>query len=349
MKKFLIMMALVCGAVNVNAQTAYEKAKLLDNTSIGVTVGASSPLDFNSATPFNTNFGLKLKKEFSPIFGLELEGLAIVNNNHFNTAKTWVKATDLNLSGVVNWSNMLGGYKGAPRFFEISTVTGIGWLHEFDNCGNHISAKTGLDFSFNLGKKKVHSIVVTPAVYWSLTNDGRVQFNKNHAQLSLNVSYIYHFKTSNGTHHFKIYDITALNDTINSLREDNAGLIKTVDELTNENNNLNNANKSLVEDNKKLAAYKEHVQWTVQFAQGSDELTSDAKAVLDKVAGNESVTVVGSSSPEGPSVLNNTLAKNRANNVATYLTNKGVKVTQINSVGSNSNASNRLVLVTLSK
>ena len=204
---------LISAVVGVNAQTAYQSAKVFDNVSIGVTGGISSPLNFNSVTPFNTNFGLRLQKDLTPIVGVQVEGLAFVNGNHFaNDVNTWVKATNVGVNGVLNLSNLIGGYKGSPRVFEVSTVTGIGWLYKWDTSSNYLSSKTGVDLAFNLGNEKQHSIVLTPAVYWNLSSGNGVEFNRNHAQLAVNVAYVYHFKTSNGTHHFKTYDIGLLND-----------------------------------------------------------------------------------------------------------------------------------------
>lgn len=195
---------LISAVVGVNAQTAYQSAKVFDNVSIGVTGGISSPLNFNSVTPFNTNFGIRLQKDFTPVVGVQAEGLAFVNGNHFaNDVNTWVKATNVGVNGVLNLSNLIGGYKGSPRVFEVSTVTGIGWLYKWDTSSNYLSSKTGVDLAFNLGNEKQHSIVLTPAVYWNLSSVNGVEFNRNHAQLAVNVAYVYHFKTSNGTHHSK--------------------------------------------------------------------------------------------------------------------------------------------------
>lgn len=352
MKRILFMLALICAVVSANAQVAYEKAKFFDNWSVGVTVGATTPLDFNSVMPVNTNFGIKLQKDITPCVGVQVEGLAVVNDNHFAaaTSHTWVKAIDVNVNGVLNWSNIIGGYKGSPRFFEISTVTGLGWLYMYDTSNHDLAAKTGFDLAFNLGKTKAHSIVLTPAVYWDLTARNKVQFNKSFAQLGLNVSYVYHFKTSNGTHAFKTYDVGSLNNEINDLRGANDNLKSQVSGLENANDKLKTENGKLVDENKKLAKYKNDGRtWTVDFAQGSSDLTDDAKAVLDKIASDESVTVIGTASPEGPSTLNNQLSEARANAVATYLTNKGVKVTRVKGIGASSNASNRLALVGLSE
>ena len=337
---------LISAVVGVNAQTAYEAAKVFDNVSVGVTGGISSPLNFNSVTPFNTNFGIRLQKDFTPVVGVQAEGLAFVNGNHFaNDVNTWVKATNVGVNGVLNLSNLIGGYKGSPRVFEVSTVTGIGWLYKWDTSSNYLSSKTGVDLAFNLGNEKQHSIVLTPAVYWNLSSGNGVEFNRNHAQLAVNVAYVYHFKTSNGTHHFKTYDIGAKNDEINKLKE------KLVSE--------GKKNQSLIENNTKLnsqlAALNSkgdtlNMKWVVEFEQGKSELSSKAKEKLKNVIdAKKIVCVVAKASPEGSKDTNKKLSDERAAVVTKYLTDNGVTVKKSEGVGAESKYSNRVVLITLSK
>ena len=359
MKKFLFMFALLfCAIVGVNAQKSYEVSKVFDNVSVGITGGISSPLHFNSVTPFNTNFGLKLQKDFTPVVGVQVEGLAFVNDNNFSDVKTWVKATNVGVNHVVNMTNLFCGYKGSPRTFEVSTVFGFGWLHswtshyelESDGSDNHLddlSAKSGIDLAFNLGNDKQHSIVVTPAIYWNLTRDNKVQFNKNHAQLALNVSYVYHFKTSNGTHHFKVHDVGLMNDRINKLTEENIGLKNVVKSLRNENSDINKEIKNL---NERCATLVDNVLWVVQFKQGSSELSSDSKKVLDKVIKlNKPVDVVATASPEGTKTINDSLSRARADVLVKYLTDNGVTVKNSVGMGAKTKESNRLGLVTIAK
>ena len=185
MKKLLLMFALIMGVVSANAQIAIEKSNALDNISLGVTAGVTTPLDFNSVFPLNTVVGLKAQKDFTPVIGVQIEGLAIFNDNHFGDLKTAFKATNVGLNGVINLSNAFWGYKGSPRTFEVSAVGGIGWLHEFDSKDNSLTAKTGLDLAFNLGKAKAVSIVVSPGVYWNLNRGGNIEFNKHNKILSM--------------------------------------------------------------------------------------------------------------------------------------------------------------------
>lgn len=347
MKKILFMFALLISAVvGVNAQTAYQSAKVFDNVSIGVTGGISSPLNFNSVTPFNTNFGLRLQKDLTPIVGVQVEGLAFVNGNHFaNDVNTWVKATNVGVNGVLNLSNLIGGYKGSPRVFEVSTVTGIGWLYKWDTSSNYLSSKTGVDLAFNLGNEKQHSIVLTPAVYWNLSSGNGVEFNRNHAQLAVNVAYVYHFKTSNGTHHFKTYDIGAKNDEINKLKEELVSEGKKNQSLIEKNTKLNSQLAALNSKGDTL-----NMKWVVEFEQGKSELSSKAKEELKNVIdAKKLVCVVAKASPEGSKDTNKKLSDERAAVVTKYLTDNGVTVKKSEGVGAESKYSNRVVLITLSK
>ena len=337
---------LISAVVGVNAQTAYEAAKVFDNVSVGVTGGISSPLNFNSVTPFNTNFGIRLQKDFTPVVGVQAEGLAFVNGNHFaNDVNTWVKATNVGVNGVLNLSNLIGGYKGSPRVFEVSTVTGIGWLYKWDTSSNYLSSKTGVDLAFNLGNEKQHSIVLTPAVYWNLSSGNGVEFNRNHAQLAVNVAYVYHFKTSNGTHHFKTYDIGAKNDEINKIKEKLVSEVKKNQSLIENNTKLNSQLAALNSKGDTL-----NMKWVVEFEQGKSELSSKAKEELKNVIdAKKIVCVVAKASPEGSKDTNKKLSDERAAVVTKYLTDNGVTVKKSEGVGAESKYSNRVVLITLSK
>jgi outer membrane protein OmpA-like peptidoglycan-associated protein len=355
MKKILIIFASVFMMMTANAQKAYQKSNFFDNTSVGVTVGASTPLDFADLTPFDFNFGIKFQKNLTPVFGLQLEGIAFHNGEREGVTK-WINETNVGLNGVINWSNVFCGYKGTPRFFEVSSVTGLGWLYSFDAETNNLTAKTGFDIAFNIGQKRAHSIILTPAVYWCLNPESKIQFNKNYACLAVNLTYAYHFRTSNKTHAFKVYDITALNDEINTLKgdvknlQDENGMVNWKNEqLQKANDGLKQQVNDLNNENAKLATYKDYVQWTIQFAQGSATLSENAKTELNKVPEGESVNIVGSASPEGSNKRNIALSEQRANAVATYLNNRGVKVKKVDSVGASSNESNRLTIISLSK
>lgn len=314
--------------VMINAQKAIQTSNALDNISIGITGGVSTPLDFNSMFPLNTNVGLKVQKDFTPEFGLQIEGLVFLNGNHFSDLKTTVKATNVGVNGVLNLSNIFFEYTGKPRVFEVNTVAGLGWLHNWNTSVNNLTGKTGLDLAFNLGKG--HSIVLTPAVYWNLNRIDAIEFNKHNAQLALNVSYVYHFMTSNGTHHFKMYDVGALNDEINYLKEKLAAKPKEV-----------------IKEVVKEVPVKVSEEKIAFFAFNSSNLEEASKDILNTIPDSSTVTIVGFASPEGTAEHNLKLSQDRADAVKNYLENRGVKVESSQGLGVQGEASNRVVIVRL--
>ena len=332
MKKFIFIMSLLFTLCSFTyAQTAYEKSKILDNTSISVVGGATTPLDFNSVFPINGVAGIKLQKDLTPVFGLNVEGLASFGDNHYGSASTVVKSINTGLNGVINLSNLLCGYNGTPRKFEVNTETGIGWLHSWTGHSNYLTSKTGAILSFNLGKEKAHSIIINPAVYWNLSKTGKIQFNKNHAQLGLLVGYVYHFKTSNGTHSFKAYNIGAMNDEINNLK---AELAKKPTEIVKEvvkteviTNTIGNT--------------------VVFFAQNSSELTGTAMAELSKIPSGSKVSIIGSASPEGSAEYNQKLSEKRAETVSKFLSRNGVIVENCIGTGVTDTTSGRIATITI--
>jgi hypothetical protein len=307
--------------MSANAQIATENSNALDNIGLGVTVGASTPLDFNSVFPLNPNVGLKVTKDVTPTLGFQLEGLAILNDNHFTDIKTSVKATNVGLNGVVNLTNLVNGYKGTPRTLELSAVGGLGWLHTWNTSINNLSAKTGLDIALNLGKTKAHSFVLTPAVYWNLNKLTEIKFNKHGSQLALNLTYVFHLKTSNGTRHFKTYDVGAMIGQIEFLNgklaecEARPPQVKVVEKVV-----------TVAPKTDAVAVSTKKGKLFVQFDTNSSVLSTEAKNALDSVDAKATVDVVATASPSGTAEYNQTLSEARAKAVADYLTNRGVKV-----------------------
>jgi outer membrane protein OmpA-like peptidoglycan-associated protein len=232
---------------------------------------------------------------------------------------------------------LFAGYNGRPRVFEVKANAGLSWLHFWNGGGNALGAKTALDFNFNLGKKRAHTLFVSPGVYWNLQNGAKLQFNKEQAQLALLVGYVYHFKTSNGTHHFKTYDIGAMNETLKDLWAENVDQRRQLAERP-EKVVVTKVQEKIVKD----VEYVNNA-CVVNFAKNSYVLTDEAKEVLDGVKG--SVVVLGYASPEGTQSYNQKLSQKRADVVAEYLKNKGVDVQSAVGYGSVGNSSNRIVIV----
>jgi hypothetical protein len=372
MKKFILTLVVAfMMAFTANAQIATENAKLFDNTYVGVEVGATTPLNFNSVFPVNPVAGVKFGKELTPVFGLEVEGLASFGDNvyrygyesstpvweegpfnvHNNgSINTFIKATNVGLNGVINWSNLLFGYQGTPRFFEVKTNTGIGWLHYFGDFTtnkvggykpydkrNVLTAKTAIDLAFNLGTKRAHTITVSPGIYWGLNEDGNIRFNKNYAQLGVMLGYVYHFKTSNGTHHFKTYDVGAMISEIDRLNSELAQKPKEVEVIKYvevvKTDTLRPTNAVMMPST-----------YVIQFSKNSSALSDEAKRILDGIAG--SVNITASASPEGTKEYNQRLSEMRAAVISDYLTKKGVKINSSEGIGSANENSNRIAIIT---
>lgn len=349
MKKFLMMMALMLSLVlSVNAQTAIETPKILDNVYIGVEAGATTPLNF--VQPFkniNPVAGIVLGKDLTPVFGVQAEGMTWFQDHNFANSHTAFKAINVGLNGTVNLSNLFLGYNGAPRKFEVTTVTGLGWLSILgdDNLNgqngiednDELTAKTGLNLAFNLGSKKQHQVYLQPAVMWNLTgyvNRDDVQFNKNHAQFAVMLGYAYKFKTSNGTHNFKTYDVGAMNNEINRLQ---AELAKKPNVVV----------KEII---KERVVAAENTVW-VPFAFDKAELTNDAKAILNNLKNVKTVNVDGYASWEdGSNAEHNTaLSIVRAHTVTEYLKSIGVNVNKSEGHGAEGITSQRCVIVSVVK
>ena len=349
MKKFILslMVMLTVMLSSANAQIAYQKADFLDNVYVGLNGGVSSPLDFNSVTPFNAQAGVKVGKNWSPVFGTNIEGTAVFGDNHFADSHTFVKATYVGLNGTLNLTNLFLNYN-PDKVFETSLEAGIGWIHNYhtptptniDGHANYLGAKTGVILAWNIGNNKAWQLYAEPSVYWNLSKTDKIQFNKHNAQLAVSVGVVYKFKTSNKTHNFKVYNIydytSALEEArnrIDVLEAQNAELSKRPTETYN----------VVKETNKETVVYSQDII-TVSFLQNSAELTQDAKNILDKVSASLPVKVIGSTSPEGTTRRNSELSVQRANAVAKYLKSRGVKV-----VSAEGNEHGRIAVVTVVK
>ena len=293
----------------------------------------------------------------TPVFGLEAEGLAVfgdnvyrygVNNSmlvpidgamnvHKNgSVNTFVKATNVGINGVINWTNLLFGYQGTPRFFEVKTNTGLGWLHYFGDYTpafpvggyvvagkqNVLTAKTAVDLAFNLGNKKAHTITVSPGIYWGLNEVGNIKFNKNYAQFGIMVGYTYHFKTSNGTHAFKTYDVGAMIGEIDRLNSELAKKPAEVEVIKYVDRTVNNYNGPVTN----AVASVNATDVYVFFAFDNAELDARAKEELDKLGENGIYDVVAFASNEGTAEYNKALSQRRANAVKAYLEGRGCKI-----------------------
>ena len=345
MKKFILslMVMLTVMLSSANAQIAYQKADFLDNVYVGLNGGVSSPLDFNSVTPFNAQAGVKVGKNWSPVFGTNIEGTAVFGDNHFADSHTFVKATYVGLNGTLNLTNLFLNYN-PDKVFETSLEAGLGWIHNYhtptptniDGHADYLGAKTGVILAWNIGNNKAWQLYAEPSVYWNLSKTDKIQFNKHNAQLAVSVGVVYKFKTSNKTHNFKVYNIYDYTSALEEARDRIAALEAQNAELSKRPTETYNVVKETV-------VYSQDII-TVSFLQNSAELTQDAKNILDKVSASLPVKVIGSTSPEGTTRRNSELSVQRANAVAKYLKSRGVKV-----VSAEGNEHGRIAVVTVVK
>lgn len=349
MKKFILslMVMLTVMLSSANAQIAYQKADFLDNVYVGLNGGVSSPLDFNSVTPFNAQAGVKVGKNWSPVFGTNIEGTAVFGDNHFADSHTFVKATYVGLNGTLNLTNLFLNYN-PDKVFETSLEAGLGWIHNYhtptptniDGHVNYLGAKTGVILAWNIGNNKAWQLYAEPSVYWNLSKTDKIQFNKHNAQLAVSVGVVYKFKTSNKTHNFKVYNIYDYTSALEEARDRIAALEAQNAELSKRPTETYNVVK---ETNKETVVYSQDI-FTVSFLQNSAELTQDAKNILDKVGVSLPVKVIGSTSPEGSTRRNSELSVQRANAVAEYLKSRGVEV-----ISAEGNEHGRIAVVTVVK
>ena len=361
MKKILLAAAFVAmGLGGAKAQTGLQTSKFFDNWYLGAKVGVSTPLTFNHMFPLNPNFGLKLGKNFSPVFGANIEALTSFGDNRFVAqipenmvldSKTFFKTFNIGLNGTINWTNLFLGYN-ENKVFTVGSEFGIGMIKYYGDKGhindphnwgdnNDFTAKTSMTFNWDLGgASKPWQIYVEPGIYWNLTHgpNDAVQMDKRAAQLALQVGVNYKFKTSNGTHNFKILDLTAANNEINDLRAQLAQKPKEViKEVVKE--------VPVEKETTKTNTVRIDNLFFVTFQQGKSALVPDMKKALNKIKSGSHVEVVGTASPEGPKELNDRLSQARADVVANYLKSRGVIVDSASGKGVQGVTSNRLAVV----
>lgn len=220
MKKIISMFAIMfMMAITMSAQTV-ERYGVFSNMYIGLKGGATyAPI--NELRPFNTDkigyvAGLEVGKNITPVTGISLVGYVTPSfNDGFKVANT-----NLNANVKFNLMNLFGKYKGQPRVFEILTVTGIGWDHNFGTTNpNDISLNGGLEFNFNLGKERAWYITLSPQVYAHniVRTSQDIEPMIKHAALQTTLGVTYRFKNRNGSHNMTLCPYTRTNEEYNEL------------------------------------------------------------------------------------------------------------------------------------
>ena len=285
---------------HTNAQTAVEGNKFLDNWSIGISAGGTTPLThhsfFGNMRPIT---GIELNKQLTPVFGFGLEAVGSFNTSQ---SRTIFDRSNVSLLGLVNLNNLLGTYTGVPRPFEIEAVAGIGWLHYYMNREtgsdqNSMSTKLGLNFNFNLGESKAWTLALKPALVYDMNAMGSeaVRFHSGRAVWEISVGLKYHFGCSNGKHHFtkvRAYDqqeVDVLNAKINELHtqagKDAEALqeaVRKVTELEAALDKCRNQEPKIVKDT--IDNTKKTLESVITFRQGRTTVDNSQLPNVERIA-----------------------------------------------------------------
>ena len=353
MKKMILLSVFALGALSINAQTeaVLRGGDFWDNWYVGGRMGGTMNMNgtgfFKSARPA---FGMAVGKQWTPVFATEIQGLGYVNTTN---SPTMFDASDVSLLGTMNLMNLIGGYEGIPRMFEIETLTGIGWLHHYMNGEgdtNDLSARIGLNLNFNLGESKAWTFSLRPAMAFNLTGqfpEKKVNFDKDDASFELLAGLTYHFSGGNGEHYFTMVPVTdplvvaAMNEEVNDLRELVAAkdieLVGLADELQVVQEQLNEC---LSKASAAAGDTMSVVETVVAFRFNEALVETSQMPSIERVAAflnenqNVNVTVNGYASPEGTEEYNLKLSQRRADAVKNILVDKyGISPSRISAIG----------------
>ena len=352
MRKTILLSVFALGVLTINAQTVVVKGGgFWDNWSMGVQGGATMKMSgegfFKSARPA---FGLTLGKQWTPILGMDIQGMGYVNTTN---SSTMIDASDVSLIGRMNLMNLFAGYNGMPRPFEVETVTGLGWLHHYmtgSGDTDDLSARVGLNFNFNLGEDAAWTLGIKPAVLFNLTGEypsKKLAFNRNKANMEILLGLTYHFADGDGNRHFALVNaidplaLAAMNEEINDLREvivaKDVELVGLADELMVVQDQLNEARNKEIEATGQTIKILESV---VAFPFNQSDVQTSQMPSLEHAANylkdnpDAKITVNGYASPEGTEEYNLQLSQRRADAVKNILVDKyGIAADRINAIG----------------
>lgn len=356
MKKIILLAAMAACMATANAQQATVNSKTFDNMFVSLQGGVYEPTVGQSI--FGDMRGmtrLEIGKWFTPTIGASIYGTAGFNANNANIkshaftpaqmfgTKTVVDFSNVGLNGLINLSNLFGGYKGQPRVAELVAEAGIGWGHLYGlnylakADKNFATANFGLALNFNVSD--AWAINLKPAISYALLNGNNPMFlDVNQSVLNLTAGFTYKFKNSNGTHHF-VYcnkkftqaQMDEMNARINAMRADFDGQLasknKTIADLQAELAAERAKDKTVVVNKTEVVQTTTQLAPVVIFDQGKSTINKAQQPSVQMIATymknhpESKVTIKGYASPEGNAELNQKLSENRAQSVYNMLVN----------------------------
>ena len=351
-KNILTLAAILTAAVSTNAQETLSGSKFFDNWQVGVKAGGYSPTHHEAfIKSTRATFGAEIGKQISPVFRLGVEGMAYVRPIDLDDnldAGNFIDGTNVSLVGTVNLSNLFGGYKEAPRFFEVEGFAGLGWMHRYvqdiapnyreNYRSNSMTAQFGSNLLFNLGQSKAWGVKLSPAIIYAVdtpTEKSSVNsLNSLTSVTQLTAGVVYRFKGSNGAHHFtrpsNREELEALNKQLAGLREDLRGKDgqlsesqKRIAQLEKELEQLRNKKPEVIE--KTVIKSKKTLESVVTYRVGRTNIEPSQLPNVERIATylkkypNSKVVIKGYASPEGNLEKNQKLAADRAESVKKVL------------------------------
>lgn len=356
MKKFIVAIAAVMVAFSAQAQDQKNytgSSRFWDNWSVSLQAGTTEYM--NNMSVFTPTIVVGADKYLNPWFGLGGDfRTQIATGDRYNTY-TAFDAVALNAYAKFNLTNLFLGYKGQRRMFEPVVYTGLGWTRNTANVpadgryirtghNDQMTYTAGVEFNFNLGKKRAWAIVVNPAVVWDGITDFKL--SKNNAAFEITAGVVYHFKTSNGTHDFvkptlrNQAEIDALNAKINEARAALDASNSQIASLNKQVTALKNQAPKVVTNTVTQTNTRDNMECYVYFSQGRSEVTASQMPNVERIAtflknhADATVVIKGYASPEGSAEINQRLATKRAENVKKALMTKyGIKEDRIQAEG----------------
>ena len=350
MKKTLLSIAAVVAVItSANAQDMLSKSKFFDNWQVGVKAGGFS---YTQREAFFKNtratFGAEIGKQISPAFRLGVEGMAYVRPVDLDNdvdAGNFIDNTNVSLVGTVNLSNLIAGYKGTPRFFEVEGFAGIGWFHRYvqdiapnyreNYRSNSMSAQFGSNLLFNLGESKAWGVKLSPAIVYGVdvpTEKSSVNsLNSLNSFIQATVGVVYRFKGSNGAHHFTTAtqnpdnsaELGRLRDELNNKNKELSDCQRQVNKLQDDLEAARNKKPEVVE--KVVTKNKKTLESVVTFRVAKSTIDASQLPNVERIASylnkyrNAKVSIKGYASPEGNLEKNKQLATARAEAVKNLL------------------------------
>lgn len=353
-KNILTLAAILTAAVSANAQETLSGSKFFDNWQVGVKAGGFSETQ-HEAFFKNTRatFGAEIGKQISPAFRLGVEGMAYVRPVALDNdvdAGNFIDNTNVSLVGTINLSNLIAGYKEAPRFFEVEGFAGLGWAHIYpqgaDNRKapkvlNSMTSQFGSNLLFNLGQSKAWGIKISPALIYFVDgvenraeSNSQNELNLKNSWTQVTAGVVYRFKGSNGAHHFtrpsNREELEALNKQLAGLREDLRGKDgqlsdsqKRIAQLEKELQEARNKKPEVIE--RTVTKSKKTLESVVTYRVGRTNIEPSQLPNVERIATylkkypNSKVVIKGYASPEGNLEKNQKLAADRAESVKKIL------------------------------